>query len=702
MAHNSAKNILATTLGFSWQIVPELIGFTNPEDFNFYKNHKELDIILKNRKDFKIPNINELWIATTYSNQAIDYLKKWYNKVNISLKIKIFILDKIRELNNITQCRQMGDLIFRMVFTASKEVNKGTLLLSLSGGRKTMSADMQEAGNLFGCHAMIHVIDIGKIPDKFKKDKLINEPLQEISSLFMPIITFSDKKKSSLIDLPPNIYKNTAYLLKVDSKNNFNVFNIKPSVDFYSEIENRKKKTRNIAFNFYNETTKQEISKNFYGLYFLPIEKINFLKSKKITSEDYNLLKRFPKPELHCHLGGIATPEEILEIAEENREKVDLYRKTNTKFNAWLQEVSLSVKDKKWKDLKKYFNNPKKFRTFFHNIPSHINVAGFLIQFMDNPENLKELLYGKFLKNENFQGIGIEQYEKLGDFQGSALLQSELSINKACEILLKKAIEHNVTYLEVRCSPFNYTKGGLSAEQVVEILIRNFSKSDNPMVKIIFIGSRHRDIETIKKIIQLAENFSRKNEDFNKIFVGFDIAGNESTKTPKELKEVFLPVLEKCLHITIHAGETEEVESIWEAVFHLSADRIGHGLRLNDNKDLKNKIYERKIAIEMCPSSNCQIVGYKKFTEDSHNKNIYPLKDYLENGIKVTVNTDNLGISLTDFTNEYIKASQLSANFLSMWNILQLIRNGFISGFCTIEEKRKLLKEAEEKIVSLI
>ena len=93
--------------------------------------------------------------------------------------------------------------------------------------------------------------------------------------------------------------------------------------------------------------------------------------------------------------------------------------------------------------------------------------------------------------------------------------------------------------------------------------------------------------------------------------VAFDLAGNEQKQTPAAIREDFLPLLERCLQITIHAGETASAESIWEAAHHLQADRIGHGLKLGDHLELLRRFIDRKIAVEMCPSSNQQIVGFQ-------------------------------------------------------------------------------------------
>ena len=184
---------------------------------------------------------------------------------------------------------------------------------------------------------------------------------------------------------------------------------------------------------------------------------------------------------------------------------------------------------------------------------------------------------------------------------------------------------------------------------------------------------------------------------------GFDLAGDEKVCTAAEMHNYFLPLMKECMHFTIHAGEDNPVESIWEAVYMLNAQRIGHGLTLPDNPALMKKIFDSNIAIEMCPSSNFQIAGFRdNYFDSTGNQKIYPLKQYLEKGLCVTVNTDNPGISDTNFTKELHKACRLTPGGLSLWEILSIIRNGFKASFAQRSIKYELLKKAENKIVQLL
>lgn len=684
------QSILITTLGHSWQLIPELLGFTNPDDFGFYDEHPDEEKINALRRLNTIKPINEVWVISTDNKVALDSIKisrNWLNSGFLDITLRAFILKGVSDLINVEHCRQMSNLIYSVVLAGKKYASNGQLILSLSGGRKTMSADMQEAGNIFGFDAMIHIIDDGKIPTEFRNSNDIDA---KYCKHFMPIVAFGKKEASKIVYLEPNILNNKQYEIYIDDTQF-----LKPDTCLYEEIEERRKKSRNIAFNFYQKIYQSEPSSNFYSLYFLEPDKIEILKSKKIDETNYNLIKKLPKAELHCHLGGIANTKEIIEIAYSNIDKIKTLRSKHEEYDNWLSSIKEYIVSGELSPLEDLVKNSKqKLFKYFNDIPEPYNLAGFLVQFRGYEDILDKLIYGKYLQSEKFTNIGIEEYSSLGDLQGSGLLQTKESLIAACNILKRKAKEHNVKYLELRCSPNNYTKCDLSVSDVVNTLIENL-KSEDTIFKLIFIATRHKKMSEIYQIIEFVlEHIDNKNNDFAEMFVGFDLAGNEELRKPVELRNAFLPILEKCLKITIHAGETAEAESIWEAIYHLSADRIGHGLKLLEKKDLIGKIKERKISIELCPSSNKQILD---FTIKE-----YPIKKYLNEGLRVTINTDNIGISRTDFTNEYIVASNLINNNLNFWEVLQLIKNSFISAFCKADVRKDLVLQAEREVLEII
>ena len=92
-----------------------------------------------------------------------------------------------------------------------------------------------------------------------------------------------------------------------------------------------------------------------------------------------------------------------------------------------------------------------------------------------------------------------------------------------------------------------------------------------------------------------------------------------------------------------------------------------------------------------------RLEGIKCYCRDE-----YPLKKYLDAGLRITVNTDNPGISRTDFTRELHRAARLTPGGLSLWEILILIRNGFKAAFTNREERNRLIREAETEILTIL
>lgn len=646
-------NLLITTLGTSWQIVPELFGVTNPENYDFFSSSKKLSDFIKVNEIYPV---NEFWVVTTEGQKDLEKLKSWAEKWKCNLRI--FICKGVDKFQDEHEIIKMRSFIYRVVLHGSKKAD--SLYLSLSGGRKTMSADMQEAGNLFGCNAMLHVVDISPIPENFKTNDLLSSPKKEYSECFLPILVNQKIEPNLIVSADSQRIEPENFPL--DFKNNSIVVPCEEDCSLFDEIQSRKKRSSQVYTNFYNRISSSSSNKRdlFRKLYFLHPDKLEKLKNYSIGKNlsSYNMLKRFPKAELHSHLGGVLSPAEIIQVAKtEKNYEVDSKNPESQKFKKLITEI---------------------------------------LEYQDNPEEFEKKIYGRYNTENNFYAIGIDAYQKLGDYQGSSILLTEKTISKTVEIYAENLISQNVKYVEIRCSPYKYTKLGLSVSQVVNCIMNALNKfSDKLEYRFIYIIGRQASKDAIKKSVDDILILLEENPAFKEKLVGIDLAGNESATKPSEVRNEFMPLLEKCINITIHAGETENVESIWEAVYHLSADRIGHGLKLLDNKELLKRFINKNIGVEMCPSSNFQIVGFNNTDKK------YPLYEYMNRGLKVSINTDDQGISKTDLTNEFIKAAELCPE-LTLWDFIVLIRNSISIAFCDVETKNRLMHSFEDRILEIL
>ncbi len=698
------NNILVATLGSVWQLVPELVGFTNPKVLPLYRHHSLKSSLADLRRRYNIEPVDVLWLIVTDGNNkhksTLEDLQNWYAKLMPGFDLKFFILKGITDLVTSQHIKQMTELIYRVVLHAEEKRGNGQLLLSLAGGRKTMSADMQQAGNLFGCHALLHVVANERLSrDKFFTDFSYREPLPpELSDAYLPVVISGRLFKNLTLNIPPPI-ESKSYALERSNVMNY----IDPGVNLVNEIARRLANSRNVMYNYSFSLSGEYKQTNYRALYALPPDQIQTLRSMKIGQSTLNkkrelkLLQKLPKAELHCHFGGILDAAEMVEVAKANKQQIVDWQNSNPEFAQWLLKIENYIKKDNLAGLRQEIPDVKELRNKFPQLPKPVTVAAFLSLFEGKADLLDQFIFDVYLDGANYKNIGIESYEKLGDLQGSALMQSEASIRAACRILVKKCAQENVLYLELRQSPIKYTQGDLTPKQVVDIIHDELQKAEHTVFKAIFIASRHGKMSEIYQHIELTQELFEKNDSYRDWIVGFDLAGAENVRTPLELRQAFLPLMKESMNLTIHAGETVAVDSIWEAVYHLNADRIGHGLTLNDNPKLKTRFLDRKITIEMCPSSNDQIVGF-----NNRSLRNYPLKQYLNEGLRVTVNTDNPGISRTTFSEEYYQAAILTDGGLSLWEILQLIRNSFRGAFLPFKKRQELLLQSEKEIINLL
>jgi adenosine deaminase len=268
------------------------------------------------------------------------------------------------------------------------------------------------------------------------------------------------------------------------------------------------------------------------------------------------------------------------------------------------------------------------------------------------------------------------------------VMQTRPALYRVAREAAEDLADDGVVYAEVRFAPELHTELGLSLDEVVHAVLAGFrdgSADGRIMVRALLTAMR-----TAARSQEIAELAVRHREGG---VVGFDIAGAEAGWPPSRHLDAFQYVHRENFHVTIHAGEGYGLPSIWEAVQYCGAERLGHGVRLAEDiavgEDgtvvlgrLASYIRDRRIPLEMCPTSNVQ-------TGAAESIEAHPLRLLRELQFRVTVNTDNRLMSQVTLTSEF---ALLVKEFGYDWPDLQwLTINAMKSAFAPFDERIVLI-----------
>jgi len=283
------------------------------------------------------------------------------------------------------------------------------------------------------------------------------------------------------------------------------------------------------------------------------------------------------------------------------------------------------------------------------------------------------------------QRCTLEEYLQAFKITG-AVLQSEETLERAAYELCEDAAKENVIYMEIRFAPLLHIQQGLSPNQVIESVLAGMHRAEEAYpirTGLIVCGLKQEPPERSIETARLAAEYLEKG------VVAFDLAGPENGFPPAIHHEAIEIARRSGLHMTIHAGEGCCPAHIREAI-DLGAERIGHGVYLYQDPETEEIVRERGIPLEVCPTSNLQISGVM----DSYSE--HPFKRYLDEGIPVTINTDNRLMSQIDVTHEL--EQMINAFSLSRDQVKEILLNSANAAFAPEEVRASLRKQVEDAL----
>ena len=270
-----------------------------------------------------------------------------------------------------------------------------------------------------------------------------------------------------------------------------------------------------------------------------------------------------------------------------------------------------------------------------------------------------------------------------------SVMQTEGALERIAYELAEDAAADGVRYLEIRYAPVLNVRDGLSLEQAVEAPLRGLARAEREhgtVGRVIVTALRHMPPAASRELAELAVAYRHRG------VVGFDLAGGERGHPARAHADAFAYARCHDLACTCHAGEGDGADSVRQAVHVCGADRLGHATRLIEDTSLTDYCNDRRIALEICLTSNVQ-------TRVAASYAAHPFREYFDRGLNVVLNTDNRLMSDVTLTDEYVHASR-DLHF-TFDELSRVALNGFESAFLPYEERVALVRQAEADIRAL-
>ncbi|WP_137724617.1 adenosine deaminase [Prescottella subtropica] len=276
-----------------------------------------------------------------------------------------------------------------------------------------------------------------------------------------------------------------------------------------------------------------------------------------------------------------------------------------------------------------------------------------------------------------------------------AVMQTPTGLRRVARECAEDLAADGVVYAEVRFAPEQHLEAGLGLDDVVEHVLDGFregveaARADGRELRIGCLLTAMRHAARSREIAELAVRFRDRG------VVGFDIAGAEAGHPPSRHLDAFEYMRDHNAHFTIHAGEAFGLPSIHEAVAFCGTDRLGHGVRITDDITvaddgtvtlgrLANYVRDKRIPLELCPSSNVQTGAVASLAE-------HPFDLLARERFRVTVNTDNRLMSDTTMSREMLV---LVDTFGYGWSDLERFTiNAMKSAFLPFDQRLALIDD---------
>jgi adenosine deaminase len=263
-------------------------------------------------------------------------------------------------------------------------------------------------------------------------------------------------------------------------------------------------------------------------------------------------------------------------------------------------------------------------------------------------------------------------------------------IQRVTREAVEDAALDNVRYMELRFSPVALSRIrdfplAEAMDWVIEAVHRA-SQEQGIGVNLIASVNRHESVDLAEQVIQLAVDRQAQG------VVAVDLAGDEANFPADAFRQIFLNARQAGLYVCIHAGEWSGAANVAYAIEQIYVDRIGHGVRVVEDPAVVRLARATGTPFEVCITSNVQS-GVVTSLEN------HPIRQMILEGLRVTINTDDPGISQITLSDEYQRAVKYVG--LSKTQVADCIITAARVSFLDDEKRDELTRTLLEEISNL-
>lgn len=243
----------------------------------------------------------------------------------------------------------------------------------------------------------------------------------------------------------------------------------------------------------------------------------------------------------------------------------------------------------------------------------------------------------------------------------------------------------NVRYAELTITPYSSVRRGIDEYAFMEAIedARKAAEAEfGTVLRWCFDIPGEAGLESAEETVRLATTDTIRPEGL----VSFGLGGPEIGVPRPQFKPYFDRAIAAGLHSVPHAGETTGPGTVWDALVHLGAERIGHGTTSAQDPKLLAHLAEHRIPLEVCPTSNIATRAVKTLEE-------HPIRQFVDAGVVVTVNSDDPPMFGTDLNTEYAVAARLLD--LDERGVAALARNAVDASFLDEPGKTRIAAEID-------